>query len=205
MPEAVCCPKCWTWDELGKRTACKQCGTPLILADGRTVTEAATQGSVAPLVPVFAGNAPAYPMVRITRAALDWVDIARFVTIGYGVFVTVALIFLSFALPHINVPIADPKTGLTTVQTVNLGPAFAIAAVILAGVFALFAWLTRFLIARIIFLGFDGLAILSALAHLGAGQTVSWASAVDLMIDLGYGAVLFMSVVAPRAGFRSNH
>ena len=57
MPEAVCCPKCWTWDELGKRTACKRCGTPLILADGRTVTEAAAQGNVAPLVPVFAGNA----------------------------------------------------------------------------------------------------------------------------------------------------
>jgi len=29
------------------------------------------------------------------------------------------------------------------------------------------------------------------------------ASAVDLIIDLGYGAVLFMSVVAPRSGFRS--
>ena len=26
MPANVCCPSCWSWSELGKRTTCKQCG-----------------------------------------------------------------------------------------------------------------------------------------------------------------------------------
>src|SRR5438132_13197362 len=116
MPEAVCCPKCWTWDELGKRTSCKRCGTPLILADGRTATEAAGQGSATPLTPAFARNAPALPMVRITRAGVDWVDIARFFTIGYGLLVMAGLMALSLFLPSVKVPIIDPHTGLTNLQ-----------------------------------------------------------------------------------------
>ena len=204
MPEAVCCPKCWTWDELGKRTSCKRCGTPLILADGRSVPEAAAQGSTAPLVPAFAGNAPALPMVRITRAGVDWVDIARFFTIGYGLLVMAGLIALSLFIPSVKVPVTDPNTGLTTIQTVSLGPAWAIVGIFVLAFFLLFAWLTKFLIARIIFLGIDGLWIIAALSRLGTGgDSGGLLPLAQLIIDLAYGAVLIMSFVSPRPGSRS--
>jgi len=37
----VCCPTCWKWSELGVLMACKRCGTPLLLSDGRRVDEVA--------------------------------------------------------------------------------------------------------------------------------------------------------------------
>jgi hypothetical protein len=199
MSEAVCCPKCWAWHELGKRTTCKQCGTPLILADGRSVTEAANPGS-APLVPAFAGNAAALPTTRVARRGVDWVDIARLVTAGYGLLVVVGLIILGFAFQHLNVPITNPNTGQTTVQTIDLGPGFAIVAIFTAGFFALFTWLTKFLVARIIFLGLDALSILSLVSHLGAAPgSVGLLGAVSLIIDLGYALVLILSLVSPRS------
>ena len=201
MPDTVCCPKCWTWDELGKRTTCKRCGTPLILADGRSVTEAA-QGVAPALVPAYAG-AGAGPVTRITRAGIDWVDIARIITIGYGALITLAIVALSLLIPHIDVPITNPNTGVTTIQSVNLGPGFAIIAVFVVGFFLLFAWLTKYLIARIIFLGLDGLAILGALSQLSAGRSLSVWGGIDLVIDLAYAFVLVMSIISPRSSFRS--
>ena len=199
MPEAVCCPKCWTWDELGKRTNCKQCGTPLILADGRSVTEAANPGS-APLVPAFAGNAAALPTSRVTRRGVDWVDIARLVTAGYGLLIVVGLIILGFAFQHLDVPITNPNTGQPTIETINLGPGFAIVAIFTAGFFALFTWLTKFLVARIIFLALDALSILSLVSHLATGSgSFSLLSAASLIIDLGYALVLVLSIVSPRS------
>jgi hypothetical protein len=199
MHETVCCPKCWTWDELGKRTTCKQCGTPLILADGRTVTEAANPGS-APLVPAFAGNAAALPTTRVTRRGVDWVDIARLVTAGYGLLIVVGLIILGLAFQHLDVPITNPNTGQTTIETINLGPGFAIVAIFIAGFFALFTWLTKFLVARIIFLALDALSILSLVSHLATGSgSFSLLSAASLIIDLGYALVLVLSIVSPRS------
>jgi hypothetical protein len=200
----VCCPKCWTWQELGKRTTCKACGTALILADGRTVAQAAASPGVAApgMVPAYAGGTPAFPMGQSRPTGIDWVFIARLITLGYGALIFVGLVILSIAVPHISVPVTDPNTGVTTNETLNLGPVFAIVAVIVGGTFLLLAWLTRFFIARIIFLIFDGLAVLSALAHFGAGQTVSVISGLDLVVDLVYGAVLLMSIMSPRREYR---
>lgn len=39
MAVTVCCQTCWTWSDLGSRTTCKRCGTPLTLADGRRVDQ----------------------------------------------------------------------------------------------------------------------------------------------------------------------
>jgi hypothetical protein len=203
MADSVCCPKCWTWQELGKRTTCKACGTALILADGRTVAEAAASPAAASgAVAAYAGAMPAFPMGRSRPTGIDWVFIARLITLAYGAAVVVGLVILSIAIPHISVPVTDPNTGATTYETITLGPVFAIVAVFVGGIFLLLAWLTRFLIARLIFLIFDGLALLSALAHLGGGQGVSVISALDLILDLGYGAALLMSIVSPRREYR---
>ncbi len=203
MAESVCCPKCWTWQELGKRRTCKACGTALILADGRTVAEAASSTvAVRGAVPAYAGAMPAFPMGQSRPTGVDWVLVARLITLGYGALVVVGLIILSIAIPHVTVPITDQNTGATTNETINLGPAFAIVAVIVGGIFLLLAWLTRFFIARIIFLIFDGLATLSAFTHIGAGQAVTVISALDLVLDLAYGAVLVMSVISPRNEYR---
>jgi hypothetical protein len=201
MSAALVCPKCWSWDQGGKRSNCRQCGTPLVLSDGRTVSEAA-QGKPSPLL-AMAGGGTALPVARVSRSGIDWVDIAMFITIGYGLVIMAALVILSIALPNIKIPITNPNTGLTTVQTFSLGPIFAVAGVITGGFFLLFAWLTKYLIARLIFLGFDGLAVLASLAHLSAGQTITLLSAADLAIDIGYGFVLVMSLVSPRTGFKS--
>src|SRR5207249_6471716 len=67
-----------------------------------------------------------------------------------------------------------------------------------------FAWLTKFLIARIIFLGIDGLWIIAALSRLGTGgDSGGLLPLAQLIIDLAYGAVLIMSFVSPRPGSRS--
>ncbi len=96
--------------------------------------------------------------------------ICRWITIGYGLLVVLGLIVFGLLVRHINVPITDPSTGITTVQTFDIGAAFAIAAIFVAGLFALFAWLTRYTVARVIFLILDALAVLSALSALGRTQ-----------------------------------
>jgi hypothetical protein len=47
----VCCPTCWKWSELGTLKACKKCGTPLLLTDGRRVDEVPDFGADAPPPP----------------------------------------------------------------------------------------------------------------------------------------------------------
>jgi hypothetical protein len=54
-----------------------------------------------------------------------------------------------------------------------------------------------------VFLMFDGLAILRTLPALSSGQAITALSTVDLLIDLGYGAVLIMSLMSPRAAAKT--
>ena len=146
------------------------------------------------------------PVTRIATVGIDWVQIARFITIGCGAVLTLGLVVLSLGVRHIDVPIS--QDGITINQSFDLGPAIAIVAVIIAGLSLLFAWLTKYLIARVVFLCFDGLAILSVLSQIGADQmgapqTVWLLSATELLIDLGYGFVLLKSLISPRTGFRA--
>ena len=122
--------------------------------------------------------------------------ICRWITIGYGLLIVLGLIIVGLLVRHISVPLTDPSTGITTVQTFDVGAAFAIGAIFVGALFALFAWLTRYTAARVIFLVLDGLAVVSALSALGRYQGFGLLSLVSLAVDLAYGGALIMSLVA---------
>lgn len=211
MPANVCCPNCWSWTELGKRTTCPRCGSALVLPDGRTIDAALAEPPPPPPPPGAHGYGPGIAISTrgIPEAALrgfqpgagtDWISVARWFTIGYGVVLVIALVGIGLVIQHINVPITDPNTGITTIQTFNIGPAFAIGAILVGAVMALFAWLTQFTVARVIFLVLDALALLSAISQIGVETRsggVGFLGLVSLAFDLAYGGVLLMSLL-PR-------
>jgi hypothetical protein len=209
MGSQVCCPGCWTWSDVGKRTTCPRCGAALILPDGRTLETVRTDPPPPPPPPASFGyappavggttgfSAPTFPGVG-RGPGRDWVAICRWITIGYGLLSVLALIFVGLLVRHIDVPITDPTTGFTTVQSFDIGAAFAIAAIVAGALFALFAWLTRYTVARVIFLLLDGLAVLSALSALGRTQGFGVVGLVSLAFDVAYGGALVMSLL-PRA------
>jgi hypothetical protein len=128
----------------------------------------------------------------------DWVAICRWITIGYGVLCALTLIAIGLLVRHLNIPIADPNTGMVTVQTFDIGAAFAIAAVMVLAVFALFAWLTQFTLARVIFLLLDVLAILDVIGGAGSiahAGSLWFLSVVSLLVDAVYGGALLMSLL----------
>jgi hypothetical protein len=213
MSEKVCCPSCWTWSEIGKRSTCQRCGSPLILPDGRTVDTVRSgpppppppppgfahlgRPAVAPPAGFSAGVFPNRTPVDGT----DWVAVCRWITIGYGALAAVMLIGIGLIVQHINVPITNPSTGITTVQTFNIGAGFAIAAIMVAAICALFAWLTRYPVARAIFLLLDAVATLDAIAGIGGTARaggVGILGLVSLVVDLAYGGALVMSLL-PRS------
>jgi hypothetical protein len=213
MSDKVCCPSCWTWSDPGKRTTCQRCGSPLLLPDGRTIDTVRSEPPPPPpppaafgypAIPAAAGlpgfSAPVYPNMT-PATGTDWVAVCRWITIGYGILSALVLIGIGLLIQHINVPIFDPNTGITTVQTFNIGPAFAIAAILVAAVCALFAWLTRYTVARVIFLLVDVLATLNAIAGIGGTAQAGGAGAlglVSLAVDIVYGWALVMSLL-PRS------
>lgn len=211
MPQSVCCPNCWTWSELGKRTTCQRCGSPLILSDGRTAGAVLSDPPPPPPPPAafaYSGaqaaagavgfSGPVHQTVT-SSGGTDWVAICRWITIGYGALAALSLIAVGLLIQHINIPITDPTTGIATVQTFNIGPAFAIAAVMVGAVCALFAWLTKYTAARVIFLLLDVLAIFDALAGVGGtahAGTAGILGLVSLTLDVGYGGALLMSLLS---------
>jgi hypothetical protein len=129
----------------------------------------------------------------------NWVSVARWITIGCGVLSMLVLIGFGLLVRHVQVPVVDAATGLTVVKRVDIGGIFAVAAIVVGVVYAVFAWLTRYTVARVIFLGLDALAILGVVAQMGANLKVNaFASltVVSLCIDLVYGAALLMSLVS---------
>lgn len=211
MSANVCCPSCWTWSELGKSTTCRKCGASLVLPDGRTL-DAALAAPPPPPPPSPYGYAPGVALSTrgIPEGALrgfqpnegtDWIAMARWFTIGYGAIAVIALIVIGLLVQRINVPITDPYTGFTTVQTVNIGPAFAIAAIVLGVVMGVFAWLIQYRLARVIFLVLDGLALLSAISQISVethSGGVGFLGLVTVAFDLAFGGVLLMSLL-PRS------
>ena len=209
MPANVCCPNCWTWTEVSSRTTCRRCGVPLILADGRTLDAALSSvpasppadvgGSSAPPPPPPQVGVPPPPPGRVPRGpGPDWVALARWITLGYGVLVALALIAVGLLVQHITVPLTDPTTGVTSVQVLNVGPAFAIAAIVVAAFSVLFAWLTRFTAARAVFLVLDLLGIVTAISQLSLDVRSGGTGLVgvfNLAVDLAYAGVLLMSIL----------
>lgn len=211
MSANVCCPNCWSWTELRKRTTCPGCGTALILPDGRTI-DAALTAPPPPPPPgpyAYAPGGVAVSTRGIPEAALrgfqpnsgtDWISVARWFTIGYGALLVVGLIAVGLLIQHINVPITDPNTGFTTIQTFDIGPAFAIVAIVVGVVMAVFAWLTQYTVARVIFLVLDALALLSAISQISVETRsggVGFLGLATVVFDLAYGGVLVMSLL-PR-------
>lgn len=213
MSEKVCCPNCWTWSDFGKRSTCQRCGSPLVMPDGRTLDTLRSEppppppppAAFAPVgVPAGAGlpgfSASVFPN-RTPLEGRDWVAVCRWITIGYGVLAALVLIGIGLLVRHINVPITDASTGITTVQTFDIGAAFAIAAILVVGICALFAWLTKYPVARVIFLLLDVVATFDAIAGIGgtvrAGGT-GILGLVSLLVDIAYGGALVMSLL-PRS------
>ena len=210
MPENVCCPNCWAWSELGKRTTCQRCGTALILPDGRNVSATRLDPPPPPPPPPGFANVGAAPTYQggfaalqqgITTSRTNWVGVCRWITIGYGALTALILVGVGLLVQHINVPIVDPNTGITTVQSFNIGAAFAIGAVVVALVTALFVWLTQFTAARVVFLLLVALAILDGFAGLGGttrAGTAGLLGVLSLVLDLAYAGALTMSLLRPR-------
>lgn len=214
MSGTVCCPSCWSWSALGKDAHCRRCGTALTFADGRIVGEvlaahahAVASGVIPATYPVPVGG-PAGPGLSPMNTQgtipgwrqVDWVAVAKWFAIIYGGLIGLLLLLVGLLVQHISLPTTDPYTGLTTTQTFNLGPAFAIAGMIVFGVFALCGWLTQFTAARVVFLVVDGLSILGELGHVGATSVgaLTLANALGLLIDLAYGAVVLLSLLSPE-------
>ncbi|MBV9525231.1 MAG: hypothetical protein JOZ46_05395 [Candidatus Dormibacteraeota bacterium] len=212
MGTKVVCPVCWTWADLGSRTTCRRCRTPLVLADGRRVDEVAALTGVAPGSPIadgaYAAAAPQWVRERAPAApaaggTVDWVGLARWITIGYGILLVAAMLVVGVVFRHITVTLLDPHTGQLTATTLNLGPAFTIAALVVGAVMALCAWLTQYAAARVLFLLADVLGIFASLTNLSSviqPGPAGIAGVLSLLVDVLYGGVLAMSLVARSRG-----
>lgn len=232
----VCCPNCWSWSELGKRATCKQCGTPLIFADGRVVGQAEAP---APPPAAFVSSAsmmnppvpaagpplappplppppPAWPPIGVPGAPasgrawesqattglerFDWVAICRW---GYGAYAVVAvigLVLLGLVVHHLSLPL-HAADGSTTYTDVDLGPVFAVAAIIVALLAAVVIWLIQFPIARGILLALQVLGLLSFFSNsraLAGPPALIIAEVVGLAINMFFVFAFTMSLVYLR-------
>jgi hypothetical protein len=156
----------------------------------------AMAGDLAP--PVDAAPAGAYVL---PRAQVNWVTICRAITLGYGVLAMLGLILVGLVVHRIQVPLADPSTGAISYRSFDIGAAFVFGAVVIMAVCVLFAWLTQYTTARVIFLALTGLAILNAGSRFGADMRAQggfvWVTLASLVVDLGYAFALLMSLVSP--------
>lgn len=220
VPATVVCPTCWTWTELRKSNRCRRCNALLIHPDGRRVEAIApTTGVAALAAPATAGpvgdDAPRFftPLppaptafagsttyaLKPAQSAPDWVAVARWITVGYGALTVVGLLAFGLLVRHLTLTVTDASTGQLIRQTYDVGAVCAILAIVVAATTALFAWLTRFTVARIIFLLITGAGVVGALTQLST-EPVAYALGTlgALLIDVGYGVVLIMSIAAPR-------
>jgi len=216
----VTCSTCWLWQPLGRSTRCRACGAPLITAGGMRVDQAlAPPVAYAPPpgypggpppsgfpggppppgypVPAYPGWAPAgYPgIVAEPSRGTDWVLWVR-IAIGVPALLAAALLMVvGLMFRHLTLP-ASPGT---VPQTLDLGPAVAILVVILLAVTALFVWLARFAVMRVILLVLVVINVVSVLSQISTAVSADRiAILVDLGWDLGYAALLLVSLIAPR-------
>jgi hypothetical protein len=151
-----------------------------------------------PLFPMLALHPPS---AAAQRHAIDWVEVARWITIAYGALTVMVILGFGLLVRHITVATTDPITGFPVMQTIDIGAAFVVVAIVVAVLFGLFAWLTQYTLARCIFLLLDGLAVITAFANLFDRPVSLLAlSLSSLAIDAAYGYALAMSLIsAPRS------
>ena len=289
MGPVVCCPNCWRWTEFMNSATCKQCGTPLILSDGRSVAAAlegapaAASVAIAEAAPpmraervslaelarkeeeaasarvavaadppppasaeVFADAAPvgsplelpslaaavepaqveqlaptppaaptppppsaptpptsnvggiAQRALALTRKDLDWVSLTRWAIVAYGALVVIGLLAVGLIVRHFSVPVTDPDTGQTFIQTYDLGVAFVFVAAVAVVVFGLLAWLTQFGVVRLLMMIVVLIAAFNAVVRVVDAPLPGVAAALlSLLLDAGMLFLLVMSLVAP--------
>jgi hypothetical protein len=131
------------------------------------------------------------------QSGVDWIAIARWITVGYGALMVVGLILLGLVVRQVTISSFDAETGRFVQQNVDLGIPMLIAAAFVAGVFALFAWLMQFSLFRVLMLVLTAAAALAAVSRIADGSTtVVFASLGSLLLDAAFCAVLVMSILA---------
>ena len=127
---------------------------------------------------------------------MDWVALARWITVAQGALGLLAVFVIGFADQYINLPVQDAATGRVVLETFNLRPILLAAAIAIIIVTALFTWLIGFAIARVIYLMLIVLGIFESLSRLGgAPEPVVVVTLVDMLFSLGFGFVLAMSLL----------
>ena len=131
---------------------------------------------------------------------LDWVTVCRWAYGVYGVLVVAGLVVFGLLVHHVSIPVASPGGG-TTYTEVDLGPAFAIVAIIAALLFVLVIWLIQFTVARAILLGLQAIGLLGALGNtnaFGSGTAFATWEIVGAVISVAFMVILTMSLIYRR-------
>jgi hypothetical protein len=145
---------------------------------------------------------PTYTLAAVPPG-VDWIAVVRWITIAYGALAVLAIMVIGLMVRHITVTAIDANTGRVIHDTLDIGAAAVIVAVVVAAVFALFAWLTQFMVMRAIMLFLVGAGALGAISRIADGSTaVVFASLGSLVVDAGFCFVLLMSLLArPRPSY----
>ncbi|MHB8719611.1 MAG: hypothetical protein ACYDAC_12085 [Candidatus Dormibacteria bacterium] len=143
---AVCCPNCWRWSDLGLRSTCKRCGTPLLLASGQLVADTRTAAPPPPPPPPPAAVARGRVTAEGAAAAAspagwrDWVAVARAMTLISGVLGAALLLLLGLAPRRLGLQSGGFGAGLPVDVTHDAGPALAVAAIVVLVISGAVAW-----------------------------------------------------------------
>lgn len=198
MAATVCCPNCWTWSEYKNSTACKRCGTPLILPDGRRVDEVTSGQPPSTPGAGYAFNAPMAALAAPTSGGMDWVLAVRWVTAAYGALAIIGLLGYGLLFQYLNVPEQDPVTGRLIEETINIRPFLLVVAIVVAIVFGIFTWLVGYTLARVIWLI---LIVVGAFATLSRLSGEPSQAVLATVLSLGFSAamafLLVMSLLPP--------
>jgi hypothetical protein len=194
----VCCPTCWTWSEYKNSTACKRCGTPLILPDGRRVDDVTSGQPTSTPGAGYAFNAPMATLAAPSSGGMDWVAAVRWVTAAYGAVAIIGVLGYGLLFQYLNVPVQDPVTGRIIEETINIRPFLLGVAVVAAIIFGLFTWLVGYTLARVIWLA---LIVISAFATLsrinGEPSQAVLATVLSLAFSVSMAFLLVMSLLPP--------
>jgi hypothetical protein len=199
----VTCSRCWLWQPLGRSTTCRACGAPLITAMGGRVDQAwapaaGDPAAVAAGYPPAGGWAPP-SYVRMTGAetasGTDWVLWVRVVLAVPSLLLAAMLMILGLLLQHVTLPAAAGQVP----QTVDIGPVVVVLVVMILAITALIVWLARFAVVRAILLILVAVNVVSVLIQIaGAIPVDRIAMLVDVGWDIGYAALLILSLTSPR-------
>ena len=131
---------------------------------------------------------------------LDWVSICRWAYGVYGVLLVIGLVVFGLLVRHVSIPVASPDGG-TAYTVLDLGPAFAIVAILAGLVVALIVWLLQFTVARAILLGLQAIGLLGTLGNTRAFSSgtgfATW-EIVGAVIGVGFMVLLTMSLIYRR-------